>query len=133
MDEVKALGLRKKIEKALESLSKEEGVSIDIGNATFDSNSVTFNKLSITDDAVDGSKQTKESIDFIKYAKAGLIEGMTEDMLGKTFESQGKTFKIEGYKPRASKKPILASDESDNLYIFPINMVLKAMQVNKDF
>lgn len=54
--------------------------------------------------------------------------GLTEDDLGATFTVRGEQFTIEGFKPRARKRPVLAQKVgSGALFVFPIDAVARLL------
>lgn len=96
--------LREEIDQALSELASKHGINIKTGSATFSDSNVTF-KLELATLAQNGTVMTKEAEALKLYAT---IIGLPSDALGKQFMSQGKMFELIGYKPKATKYPLIA-------------------------
>jgi len=96
--------LRMKIQNELVNLGKELGLSINVGNARFSSNTVNF-KVEFSLIRKDGLVLNGEAEAFRDSAHR---YGLKPEYLGKTFHFHGKSYTITGMKPRNHKFPILA-------------------------
>lgn len=101
--------IRNLLDYRLKEVGDDLGMQIKVGNCTYTPTSFTF-KLEGAVASKDGTFETKERRDF--KANAGFI-GLRADDLDATFEARGKKYKIDGYKPRASKYPIMATRIAD--------------------
>lgn len=120
MDRNKAKVLRDSMQEALESVSKEHGVSINIGRCTFSSDNASF-KVEVSDVSGDGMVLTREANDFQVLARA---YGLKPSDLGRKFLGPaGKTYRICGANPKARGFPIIAEDEKGKPYKFPAYVV----------
>ena len=109
------------INSALERAEEELGISLSIGNISYDSNGNGITtKLEGAVVNGDGQAMDKMARDFIQYAR--FQPDLEPDDLFKTFEQGGKTFKIVGWKPRSKKYPVICESEGGS-YKFPADLV----------
>ncbi len=106
MDPNKIRVIRDAINKRLEGIEKEIGCKLRQGNATYTPSSVKI-ALEISEVAADGTVQTKEMESFKALAT---LYGLKPEDLGRTFTSNGRTFKLVGLKSRASRLPFLGEE-----------------------
>ena len=106
MDRNKVKELRVAVNAALESVGKEFGMSIKVGNMRYDD---TVVNIPVTASMIseDGVVQTPERTDFIALAK---FHGLDPEWIDKEFTSRGDTYRICGLKPRSRTYPILAKN-----------------------
>lgn len=110
--------LRDSIGKAIADLGKEHGVILEVRPGSYSSNNFTFK--------VEGSQMvgdevmTREAVAYRTYS----MHEQTGLELFSEFTDGGETFKVTGYRTRASKRPILCrSLKSGRDYGFPTQMV----------
>jgi hypothetical protein len=107
------------MEQAMKAVAAKYGLEIKIGNTRF-SGSNASSKFEMMTISESGDVITKEAIDFNRYKNYKGIEAN----LGDSFQYQGNTYTIIGYKPRSNKYPILAKcSEDGKTYKLPINLV----------
>lgn len=97
--------LRSEIEKALEGVAKKNGIMLSIGSISF--NDAEFHtKLTAMVSRVEG-----QSMKEVKYKadleKNGFLFGVSGKDYGKTFFSNGDTFKLIGLAPSRPKYPVI--------------------------
>jgi len=104
IDRATCTKLREHLNKKLSNILKDElGITIDFGNASFDSDSVTF-KCRV---AIEGAKSEHEkSLDFIKPYMSH-IDFDKEAKMGKYL------FKIVGHRSKARTKPWVCRNQFD--------------------
>lgn len=109
--------LRPELDAALKSLERKFGISVRVGNATFNPENVTF-KVEMAVKGANGAVIDKDATAYKRYQKLyGLIP------LGETFTFAGTTYKTTGYKPRCSKYPVVGKDErTGKSYKFPMSV-----------
>lgn len=100
---------------ALRPVEEQFGVRISRENGTYGNGmSIRFQVARIN---ADGVAQTRERIDFRKYAAQ---YGLEANMLDQEFDFSGDTFRISGLNTRASKRPIIVESlRSQKSYSFP--------------
>lgn len=96
--------LRADIDKALAEVGKKYGVTLNAGNATYSDLEATF-KLQVRVAATADFDPEKEI--WNRYCKT---VNLPEDYYGRTFTSQGATYKICGFKPGARTNCIKIQD-----------------------
>lgn len=117
MDRVKCQQLRESMNGLFADLEKKHGVKVKIGRANYSSANAMF-ALEICD-IVNGEAMTKEAEAYKRYAA---LYGLPEDGLGKTFQYQGKAYKIVGLSPKAYRFPVLV-EANGKTYKFPVDTV----------
>lgn len=100
---IKATRIR--LQTALDALGADLGCEFKVGSATYerDGSRCSF-KLECAVPDEDGTVQSKEAADFVRYAER---YGLFPDDLGRSFTANGKTFTIIGCMPRSHTYPIL--------------------------
>ena len=118
--------IREKINTNLQSLSKELGMSIDVGNASFTENNIRF-KLEVAK-VSNGTAVTQEVEQWNQYAR---MYGLDSTALGKIFTYGGKQFKITGLSTRRGRFPILADRVPDGKkFKFPLEVAQSSFPVH---
>lgn len=110
--------INSEIESALASIAKKYGVELSVGNTRFTSSNFST-KIEVATIASNGTVMTKEALDFNRYRS---LKGIQLN-LGDSFQRNGKTYTVVGYKPRSHKYPVLASCSDGKTYKLPINLV----------
>lgn len=106
--------IRDRFLEAVRPIAEEMGVAVTPGMCKYGPTGEI--RLQISPINEDGTVETKEAQAFKQYAR---LEGLNPTDLGRTFRSQGKTFEIIGFKPRATKRPILCRCREDRKnYVF---------------
>ena len=85
-----------------------EGVTINVGNATYQETTVTF-KVEVAMN-VGGRVMNKRTADYGRYA---MRWGLPEDGLGKTILINREEYEIVGLKAKARKKPLIVKRAKD--------------------
>lgn len=74
----------------------------------------------------DAWRNTQAAQDFEHYAP---LQGLTADALGRRFEYSGVTYEIRGWRPRATRRPIVVHGVEDGKsYSFPAHTVVMALR-----
>ena len=84
-----------------------------------------YGEITITISAVaaDGTVETKEAMAFRTYAE---MEGLKPEWLGRSFmDAQGVTHVIKGFRPRATKRPILTDSTAVGGRVWPVAAILR--------
>jgi hypothetical protein len=115
--------LRTELDLALKAVSEKHGIAIQVGNATFSENIITFK----VDASLlkNGEAVTKEAEAFVLYASMLTLKASD---LGREFKVGTKTYKLKGYSPKKSKFPMVCSDQSGKLFGLPEAVVVKALK-----
>lgn len=103
---------RQDVEQALQELTKKYDVNIKAGNIKYDSNSFNLD-LQMTKKDIGG--KTFEQVEFEKYCR---LYGFKPEDYKKQFNMNGKTFTLTGFKPRATKMPVIAISQDGKGYKF---------------
>ena len=107
--------LRTDIDAALAAVAAKHGITLDIGNISFDSNSFrTTLSAKSSDVAVEN-----DSSEFDRYAARF---GIKKEAFNEMFSFQGDMFTVVGIKPRSTKYPLLAKQRSNGkTYKLPVS------------
>ena len=117
-----------KIEAALEAVGKELGVSFQIPDFRFKTNTGTVKiKFGMINES--GKPINKLEDDFKIHF---LSHGIPEEYLGKQFKVSGRQFTLTGYRPKATKRPFVGKSERGKEYIFTKNDVLRGFERNDE-
>ncbi len=115
--------IRERLKTAVKPLAEELGVTIDLGNCTFNMSNCRFQlKLALLDSK--GKPITEEVDSFRSNAK---LFGFEPDNLGKKFTFQGQSYAICGLKPKSRKYPVIAQSDNGKNYKFACRTVLEAL------
>jgi hypothetical protein len=102
--------LRKDIDAALQQVALQHGIIISLGNCRFTPNEARFSKLTIipktTSNTVSVTPALSDTIEGRQYIDLAYMFALPKDGLGKTFISNGRTFKITGLKANRRKYPV---------------------------
>ena len=101
--------LRRELQQSLEPLAEKFEVSVNIGSARFNPNSVTF-KVEIATIGSDGQVNNREVGIFKRNA---FLWGLQPSDLGREFVAMGETYKIVGANTRRHRFPISADRVRD--------------------
>lgn len=102
--------LRQDMNAALAKIEKQYGIQINVGNARFSDNEVTF-KTKCNTIGEGGNAQTKEAQNWKLYAE---LNGVSQFSIGDRIAIQGKIFSIEGWNTRAKKAPVMIKEVGSN-------------------
>ena len=112
---------RKEVEQTLEGIAKKYNANIKAGKIKYDTNSFNLD-LQVTKKDIDG--KSFEQVEFEKYCS---WYGLKPEDYKKQFTMNGKKFALTGFKPRATKMPILAVSEEGKSYKFGEDTVKRLM------
>jgi hypothetical protein len=120
MTKNKAEVIGERIMTALKQVEDGLDVTIARGKGCYDNESLTLT-ITATLHAEDGTAQTKEALDFKKWAS---IFGLKEEDLGARLQLGGSTYIISGCKPKNRKYPIIADEEGTSRKVkMPVDQV----------
>jgi len=111
--------LRSSIDKALDQVAKEYGITISAGNCSFSGNEANF-KLKLNTIGDNGTVITRESQMWDLYKSRTNCSHLS---IGDKITIQGNTYTLSGYNTRASKAPINFTDSRGNGYKCSIAML----------
>jgi len=109
--------LRDDLQAAVAAVASQHGININVGNARFDSTTVTF-KLNCVTLGSDGVAQTKESKDLATWYPQYVGKSVTLRGRGKTLAGT-----VVGYKSRGRKYPFLVEASDGKTYKVDENCV----------
>jgi hypothetical protein len=110
--------LRADIDAALLLLATKHGVSLKVGKGKYSNGSFGSLVIDIATISDSGVVETVEARDFRMMAN---LYGFEPDDLGRTFRHpvSRDLYTITGLRPRAGKRPILATSADGRVYVFP--------------
>ena len=111
--------LRNEIDKALDRVAKEYGITISAGNCSFSGNEANF-KLKLNTIGEGGTVITRESQMWDLYKSRTNCSHLS---IGDKITIQGNSYTLSGYNTRARKAPINFTDSRGNGYKCSINML----------
>ena len=112
---------RKEAEQALQEIAMKYDVNIKAGNISY--TNTNFNlKLEVTKKDIGG--KTFEQVEFEKHC---IMYGLKPEHYKKEFTMNGEKFAITGFKPRATKMPILAVNQEGKSYKFRADIVKRLL------
>ncbi len=117
--------LRPELEKTLIPLEKQFKIKANIGRATYMQNNATFKVELAVIDGKTGDAITEEAEAFRICARR---YGFDPDDLGKEFYCAGRKFKITGLRTKATKRPIVCTDDKGKNFIFDATTVLMSLK-----
>lgn len=107
---------------ALKPVAEELGLHFAYKGSTISPKSAILKfELATVDES--GTAETQERTDFKQYAS---LFGLQPSDLDREFTSGGRTFRIAGLRPRATKKPIIVEREGQQ-YIFTAEAILQLL------
>ena len=112
--------IRSMIEDSLFVIMEDHGLKFELGNGSYDSDSVKFNgfRISLVDSLNPEEKALKGEIDFRR--SYGSLVTLDDSIIA---EDRGQQFKLVGFKPRARKKPFIIEDiKTGGRYVCPESM-----------
>ena len=111
--------LRSSIDKALDQVAKEYGITISAGNCSFSGNEANF-KLKLNTIGDNGTVITRESLMWDLYKSRTQCSHLS---IGDKITIQGNSYTLSGYNTRARKAPINFTDSRGRGYKCSINML----------
>jgi len=114
--------LRPEIQAALAQIGKNHGLTIELGNATFNEAVATCKLIVAAPAGV--ALDHAAAADFTKLIWQ--YHGMKKEDLGRSFKYMGSTYKIKGLMPRRTKFPILC-EKNGKLVLLPEMVVSEAL------
>jgi len=119
MDVTTVRQIRQILEDNLPSIMEENNLKFDLGNGSYDDDSVKFQfRISLLHALSPEEKALKGQIDF-RRSYDGLVT-LDDSIIA---EERGQQFKLVGYKPRARKKPFIIEDiKTGGRYVCPESM-----------
>ena len=121
MTKLQIKSLRSLIETTLTDTLKEKGFRFELGNASYDSDSVKFTgfRISFADALTQEQKALQQMLTMRRQASwEKTLDG------NKIGYDRGVGYLLVGYKPRASKKPwLIESVEDGGQYVAPNSMI----------
>lgn len=112
MDRQKTKRLADAVIVALATVAAEFECEVDYKGGKYSDNAATL-KIEFAERAADGTVMTQMATDFQTHAA---FVGLKPDDLGATFERNGHTYKIVGFKPRATKMPVICERPNGSRY-----------------
>lgn len=120
INKIKVITIQDKIKLAIAKIEKEENVEISFGTRNYDSSKYTT-KMTVKTTAKD-TKTVKAVSDVNTQLSANY--GFSENIVGKSFVSNGNTYTITEFKTRNRKYPIIATSTANGRnYKFTTNQV----------
>ena len=119
MDRTTISHIRQILEDNLPSMMEENNLKFDLGNATYDDDSVKFQfRISLSHALPPEEKALKQVLDFRRTFETAVT--LDDSIIA---EDRGQQFKLVGYKPRARKKPFIIEDiKTGGRYVCPESM-----------
>jgi len=108
--------IRADVNKALASVAKAHGITLDIGNIRFSEEQFTTKLTGTASATADGAAR----LNFERFASKF---GIRPDSFGKTFDSRDQKFTIVGIKERSHKYPIIAESSKGGTFKLPLKMI----------
>ena len=106
MDRTTIRHIREILEDNLPSLMEENNLKFNLGNATYDDDSVKFQfRISLSHALPPEEKALKQQLNFRKAVD--YVVTLDDSIIA---EETGQQLKLVGFKPRASKKPFIIED-----------------------
>jgi len=111
--------IRPTIEAALATLEEQLGVKVTLGTGRYSSTNVTF-KFEMAIVGPSGQAENKDEANFKMYAHLYVLDPSD---LGRRFVCRGEEFIINGLRPSATKRPIMAKGRGGKQFVFPAALV----------
>lgn len=106
--------IRKQMENALSPIEQQFGITITIGNMRYSTSEFKTSITGIVNNENGESINPQEKA----YQQAQVFNSKMKN-LGEKIKVSGKIYTICGWKPRASKYPLIAKTKTGAEYIFP--------------
>ena len=120
--------LRQDMNDVLKAVELRYGIKINVGNASFSDNEVTF-KTKCNTLGEGGKAQTKEANQWKLYAE---LNGVGQFSVGDRITIQGQVFSIEGWNTRAKKSPVMIKEvATGKSYKCPKNVLVGKLPMTK--
>ena len=117
--------VRSAINTSLNDVADHFGITLEIGNISFEGNRFTT-KITANTVSEDGVVQTREREDFTRYAQS--LCDLNPDWLDDSFTHRGLTYKITGLKTKASKNKIMLECSDGTKRVAPATFVKRMME-----
>jgi len=120
MDKTTVRQIRQILEDNLPSIMEENNLKFELGNATYDDDSVKFNgfRISLSHALSQEEKALKSEIKFRTYSES--VTNLDDSIIA---TDKGQQFKLVGFKPRSRKKPFIIEDiKTGGRYVCPESM-----------
>ena len=119
MDRTTIRHIREILEDNLPSLMEENNLKFNLGNATYDDDSVKFQfRISLSHALPPEEKALKSEIKFRTYSES--VTNLDDSIIA---TDKGQQFKLVGFKPRSRKKPFIIEDiKTGGRYVCPESM-----------
>lgn len=106
---------------AIQAFAEEHGLTARYAGGKYDptAGKVTL-KIEVALTSIDGAK-----VEWDRYCS---LYQLTPDDYGRTFTYRNVTYTLKGFRPRAPKRPISASDSDGRTFSFPDELVRLALQ-----
>lgn len=104
---------------ALSAVAEKYGLTVKYNGGNFSPNNAVL-KLEFDTVGTDGVANSRLADAFTHNAK---YIGLNPTDLGRTFKSNGYTFTVSGFNPRARKSPVLATRSDGKVYRFEADIV----------
>lgn len=115
--------IRKELNKLLEEYGTPKGLQIELGNNLSYSDSTISGKIKVILIG-DGSVKDMYKKEFIENAEAW---GLKPSYFGRSFISNGKTYKIVAIQVRKHKYPVLTQDTNGKMVCYTIESINRLM------
>ena len=128
MDRTTISHIRQILEDNLPSMMEENNLKFDLGNATYDDDSVKFQfRISLSHALPPEEKALKQQLNFRKAYDH--VVTLDDSIIA---EDRGQQFKLVGFKPRARKKPFIIEDiKTGGRYVCPESMAERLFKEDK--
>ena len=123
LDRTQARLIEKRAVALLAPLAKELNLVVKPSGGTIGETHYTM-KVEFSEVAADGAVCSAEAEAFKHYAK---FIGLSAEDLGREFTFGGETYTILGYRPKATKNPIVVESRRGARYVFPVDSVKRAL------
>jgi len=123
-----AVIIRDEVKKTLRELAENLGLFIDTGNGSYSDTELKISLKISLQEGFDG--KTGKQTEFERHA---FMFGLKDEMFGRKFVFGGEVFTISGIRPKARKKPVLATDSRGKEFIFPVDVVKGQVEYFKSY
>lgn len=121
----KAVAARDAMDKAVRALETDLGFKVKQAKVLYSLDGTFTVKFECGSVGADGAVATKEATAFKQSAK---FLGFTPEDLGREFKVRGITYRLDGYRPSARKRPLVATRvDTGRAFVFDMESVRLAM------